>query len=325
MIVRPGQLALLTFALLVALGRGALGEEAATPPSLRLVLRSEGPGILEAQSLRGMLEAELGRRVFLDGDAAPAADGGTLTITTHAAGNELTVSYLPPAGEPVTRTVSAPQAREEVAPLAVLLAGNLARDQTTELLDVPARRPERIAEGAATATAVEAHAGTPPDAGLSARLVALGKRAHPLVWAESLSVLNVGAELAGRTFYAQLGAAYHPDDGYGRALVGPTAAVGARFPLRKLPFSVESDIGFIYFRGLGSADVAPPASYVSSGAPDAVVYTATRLISRLRVALVYNVRPRLDLFAGAALALTTHFYEVPSNDFGPELFGGIRL
>ena len=322
MIVRPGQLALLTFALLIAPGRGALGEEAATP--LRLVLLSEGPGALEPQSLRGMLEGELGRRVFLDGDSATVADG-TLTITYRAAGNELTVSYLPPAGEPVTRTVSAPEARQEVAPLAVLLAGNLARDQTTELLDVPARRPNRIAEGAAPTTAVEAHAGALPEAGLSARLIALGRRVHPLVWAESLSVLNVGAELAGRTFYAQLGASYHPDDGHGRALVGPTAAVGARFPLRRLPLSAESDVGFIYFRGLGSADVAPPASYLSSGVPDAAVYTATRLITRLRVALVYNVRPRLDLFAGAALALTTHFYEVPSNDFGPELFGGIRL
>ncbi|HEY6478374.1 MAG TPA: hypothetical protein VI456_17475 [Polyangia bacterium] len=310
MTARPGHLALLTFAMLLVLGRGVLGAEPA--PALHLILRSEAPDVLEPQSLRAMLETELGRPVILNGDAAAAADGATLTIIYRAAGNELTVSYLAATGEPVTRTVSAPEAHGGVAPLAVLLAGNLARDQTTELLDVRTSRPERIASGATLPT-VEVRAGASPDVDLSARLVGLGKRAHPLAWSESLSLLNVGAEISGRVFYAQLGASFHPEEG--RALVGPVVAVGARLPLGNLPFAGEGDIGFIYFRGVGSPEVPP----------DTVVYTATRLISRLRVALVYAARPRLDLFAGAALALTTHFYAAPSNDFGPELFGGIRL
>ena len=311
MIARPGQLALLTFALLFALGRGALGAESAPP--LRLVLQSDGPGILDAQTVRAMVEAELGRPTFLDRQAATAGDGPTLTIVYRSAGNELTVSYLVPPGEPVIRTVSAPATGAEVAPLAVLLAGNVARDQTTELLDVPASRPEPTAD---LAPPVEVSTGTSSHGDLSARLLWLAKRTRPLVWTETLSLLNLGAEVGWRSFYAQLGASYHPDDGYGRALVGPAVAVGARRPLPNLPLAGEADLAFIYFRGIGAPDAPSPYT---------VVYTATRLVSRLRVALVYTARPRLDVFAGAALSLTTHFYEVPSNDFGPELFGGIRL
>jgi hypothetical protein len=324
MIVRPAHLALLTFASLFALERAAFATEGAPAPPLRLVLGGDGPRLFEAESLRAMLEAELGRSIVMEGEAATAAGGATLTIL-YRAGDELTVSYHPSAGDPVTRTVSAPATREEVAALAVLLGGNVARDQTTELLDAPAQGPERTAVAAAPPTA-EVRTGPPPDVAVSARLFDLGRRAHPLLWSESLSLLNVGAELAGRTFYVQLGASFHPNDGHGRELVGPAAAVGARFPLRNLPLSGESDIAIIYFRGLGSPDVAPPGPYVGPPAgSDVPVYTATRLISRLRIALVYAPRPRLELFAGGALAVTTHFYTVPTKEIGPEVYGGIRL
>jgi hypothetical protein len=52
MILRPGHLAILTFATLLGLGWGALGAKVAPAPPLHLVLRAEAPDVLEAQSLR---------------------------------------------------------------------------------------------------------------------------------------------------------------------------------------------------------------------------------------------------------------------------------
>src|SRR5262249_29177860 len=113
-------------------------QSAAAPP-FRLVVEatapsSEAPAALDPGKLRSDLERELGRPVVLG--AEPAPDAGVVTIAYRAAANELTVIFVAPGREPLTRTAS-PPAGEDVAALAVLLAGNLMRDQASELLGPP--------------------------------------------------------------------------------------------------------------------------------------------------------------------------------------------
>lgn len=292
-----------------AQGETATSLAAVSARPLRLLLPNDDPRILEPESLRDQLKTELQRPVLLEEDSGATPDTAVLTISYNAAGNELTVSYSPREGDPVTRTVSPPGAPKEVEPLAVLLAGNVVRDQASELLAPPPSPP------IATPTRQVVPA-SPSGADVSSRLFDLTKnvRTDPEVWAANLSLLNVALHLSGRTAYALIGGSFHAENG--RHLLGPVLALGAHLPLPFRRLACESDIGVTYFRAVDSADDVPP------GTP---VYTATRLISRLRAAAVYSLSPHLALFGGATLALTTHFYGVMSNDFGPELFGGVRL
>src|ERR1022692_763418 len=100
-----------------AQGETATSLAAVSARSLRLLLPNDDPRILEPESLRDQLKTELQRPVLLEEDSGATPDAAVLTISYNAAGNELTVSYSPREGDPVTRTVSPPGALKEVEPL----------------------------------------------------------------------------------------------------------------------------------------------------------------------------------------------------------------
>jgi hypothetical protein len=300
-------------AILMALARAAAAGEAAPGPEapppavpLRLVVSGDMPRILERGALRERLATELHAPVVLDADLGPAPDSGVIRIAYDAAGASLSVAYAPAAGPVVTRTIAAPDRSGEVADLAVLLAGNVARDQAAELLAETRPAPTFAAESAWEPPAAPG----PADATLLRRLFrgaapALG-HLEIEAWTSNLSLVNVGARLSGRHLYALASLSAHLESW--RALGGPGLALGATHACLRLECGV--DVGTAYLIG-------------GSGPPNG--YTMDRLITRARAHLAVSPGPRVTLFAGAGYALTTHLYHAPVNDSQLELFAGVRL
>jgi hypothetical protein len=286
---------------------------------------------LTPDRLRADLEAELGRPVLLGHDVTPDAD--VLTIIYRVASKELTVGYVPETGATVVRTLSVAGTVDEITALAVLLAGNVARDQAGELLGPP-RRPDAIARAApapAERPVAPAPASTAPDVvplpgpTSSASLVLEEPeptsllhevRIRAVVWAGNLSLMNIGVSVSDRYAYALLSASGHVERG--RSMAGPGLAVGARIPMRSV--WLQSDFGTTYLYGLDAIFPPPPAPLDSAG-----YYTNDRLVTRVRSALVFSPFQHLELFAGFAYALTTHLTGVVYNQWGSEIFGGIQL
>ena len=311
---------------------------APAPPAptraVRLVLwlsPADGAGPLAPERLRAGLAAELQRPIVADGAAAT----DLLTITWVAAWHELTVSYQPEGGAPVARTVTAPEGEADVAALALVLAGNVARDQTSELL--APRRPRRAAAvpvaappvsplpSSEVAPPLERADVAPPTTGADASIVrTTGADADSsglrdlldrlrfqfVAWSASRSLFNVALRASDQLTYAQLGFSAH--DEAGRSMIGPGLTVGTRIPLGR--FACESDAGVTYLHGTDEL----PGQTVGG-------YTNNRLITRVRSALVFHPGRDVGLFAGIGYALTTHFYHSPDSEWGPELFGGVQL
>jgi len=304
---------------------------------IRLVLPPTPPAAgptFAPDRLRAELEAELGRPVRLGGPASLDADD--LRVAFRAAGKELTVDYVPRSGTSVTRTVSVAETASDVTALAVLLAGNLARDQAAELLG-PSPAPAADAEAAPVSAPADVKrvAAVPAERPPAARPVASttaastltlesltpaglldGIRVRAVVWAGTLSLMNVALRLSDQYAYGMLSASAHQKDG--RRMFGPGLAFGARIPLR--PVWCESDVGITYLQDL---DKVIPASQAAYDAPSN--YTNNRLITRVRSALVFSPFQDINLFAGVAFALTTHLTGDITNEWGPEVFAGFQL
>ena len=269
------------------------------------------PRILERSLLRERLAAELRAPVVLDADLRSAPDSGVIRIAYDAASGALSVAYAPADGPLVTRTVTVADRSGEAGELAVLLAGNLARDQAAELLADARPAPRFAAESAWEPTPTPTPAPTPPDSTLLRRWF---RAAGPVLgrldteaWTSNLSLINVGARLSGRHLYALVNLSGHLESG--RPLVGPGLSLGAGRACLRLACGV--DVGTTYLYG--------------GDGPEG--YTLNRLISRARahVELPRWPRPELTLFAGAGYALTTHLHHVPDNESQLELFAGVRL
>jgi hypothetical protein len=302
-------------------------EPAARPIRLVVAPAAAGEPVLAADPLAAALSAELGRPVAQGGDGGHVDDGADcLTIAYAPARGELTVDFRPGGGAAVVRTVRAQGTPDAVARLAVLLAGNVARDQAGELLGPPAgtarpSRPSPLTAGAVEGGSVPAiRAEAPslfPDLGLGdvwARL-----RVRPVVWVAQATLVNVAVSLSDGAGYALVGAAAHVENG--RSMAGGGLALGARIPL-PVELSLESDLGATFLYNL---DRILPGPSEDANDPTTWGYTTTRLVTRVRSALVYSGFAHVSVFLGGALALTTHFYGAVDNDWGPDLFGGVRL
>jgi hypothetical protein len=262
------------------------------------------PRVVEGRALRARLAAELRTPVELDADLGSRADGGVVLIAYDALTGSLSVTYASAEGPPLTRIIAAPARAGETAELAVLLTGNLARDQAGELLvetgAAPAPAAANVSEppgGASPSDPTVLRSG-PPNAAPALL--------HAEAWSSNLTLANVGARLSGRHLYALAHLSWHEESWW--PLVGAGLALGATHTCLRLECGV--DLGTTYLVG-------------GDGPPDG--YTLDRLISRLRAHVAYSLRPRLTLFAGADYALTTHLYHVPVNETGLELFAGVRL
>jgi hypothetical protein len=294
----------------------------APPPAIRLVL-SPAPGAragpLAPERLRAELAAELQRPIAVGEDANGSSGADVLTITWDPDRHTLTVGYQPAAGAPVTRTVEVAGSDAEVAALALLLAGNVARDQTAELLGPPRRR--------AAAPAPEPAPLAPPLPDRDVALVTIARgnvatddaapapllnrlRIQSVAWTATRSLFNAAVRASDRLTYAQLGLSAHREAG--RAMVGPGLTVGVRIPLGRI--ACDSDIGVTYLNGVDELPTQTPSGY-----------TNNRIVTRGRSALVFSPGFGIELFAGFGYTLTTHLYGAPANELGPELFGGVQL
>jgi len=297
----------------------ARAESGAGGAPFRLVVEAASPearSTLDPGKLRSALEREIGRPVVLGAEPAPEAE--VVTIAYRAVTNELSVVFVAPGREALARTISPPPG-EDVAALAVLLAGNLMRDQASELLGPP---PSPVVVPLANGPPPQ------PDATVAAEPGAEGEaeadagwlaKVHPSsdIWTGTLSLLNIGLRLAGETGYVLVSASGHKENG--RKMAGGGLAFGARLPYRQ--FACELDVGATYIRGLDSLFPPPQQGPNSS----VVYYTNSRLISRVRATIVFHAHPLFAVFVGSAYAVTTHFYGVIDNDYGPELFAGVRI
>jgi hypothetical protein len=299
--------------------------------AIRLVISPPPSGIaapLDAARLRADLEAELGRPVRIAEVASPDTD--VLSIIYRAAQRELTVGYVPQSGATVVRTLVAPGTSDEVTALAVLLAGNVARDQARELLGPPARAAgsDEIPPGAdrprarsismpAALPAVDAPQRSPTTVAVRDESPGVpgALRFRSVVWTGNLTLMNVGLSVSDRSTYALLSASGHVE--HQRSMAGPGLAVGARVAVGSL--WIQSDVGATYLHGL-DAIIPPPPPPDHGG-----YYTNDRLVTRVRSAAVFSPFKDIELFAGLAYALTTHFTGVVHNENGPEVFGGVQL
>ncbi len=279
--------------------------QAAPSSPLRLLVLGDLRRIVEPGALCERLAKELRAPVVLDANLGSAADAGAIRMAYDAGNGSLSVAYAPAAGPLVTRTVAAPARSGEAAELAVLLAGNLARNQAAELLGETLPSPAFAAE-----STWEPPAAPPTDATLLSRWFHFASPALARIdteaWTSNLTLMNVGVRLAGRHLYALASLSAHVENG------GPLAGAGLALGAARACFQLECGVN------LGT-------TYLVGGSGPPSGYTMDRLISRVRAHIAFPPRPRLTLFAGGGYALTTHLYHVPINDSQLELFAGVRL
>ena len=288
-------------------------------PAIRLVLSpapAASAGPLAPERLRANLATELQRPIAVGDDANGSSGADVLTIAWDPDRHALTVGYQPAVGARVTRTVEVAGGDAEVAALALLLAGNVARDQAAELLGPPRRpapepaplAPQPPDRDVALATIARRNVVT-DDAEAGPPLKRL--RIRSVAWTATRSLFNVALRVSDRLTYAQLGFSAHREAG--RAMIGPGLTVGVRIPLGRI--ACDSDIGVTYLNGV---DELPTQTHSGD--------TNNRIVTRGRSALVFSPGFGIELFAGFGYTLTTHFYGAPAtNKWGPELFGGVQL
>jgi hypothetical protein len=96
-----------------------------------VTLRIEAP--LDPSALRDAIAHELGQPVTLD----PGGPGGTVGV--HQDGTQMKVTFDGADGRHAERSLDVPNDPRDIEHEIVLLVGNLARDQTAGLLDLPPR------------------------------------------------------------------------------------------------------------------------------------------------------------------------------------------
>jgi hypothetical protein len=110
-----------------------------------VVVEVSPPGALDAYRLRGAIGVELGVDAVGPDDPRAATARGSLRIVVDAESHHLTVSYKKKT-EPETRTVDLPADAEAAQKAAVVLAGNLGRDEASELAAQLRKQPTTTPE-----------------------------------------------------------------------------------------------------------------------------------------------------------------------------------
>ena len=121
--------------LAAALGWAVLASSTARAgdaPRDAIVVAVSPDATIDASRLRGAIGVELGVDAVAPDDARAAGARGTLRVDTGADGRHLRLSYQP-RSEPVQRTVDLPGDPEATQRTIVALAGNLARNEGSEL------------------------------------------------------------------------------------------------------------------------------------------------------------------------------------------------
>jgi hypothetical protein len=120
--------------LVVASGVASRVASAQAPPPQRVVVVDvpAGEPSIDAAKLRADVASELGVRAVASDDPAAAEASGVVRVSVDHTGHALVVEYRGQT-EPITRSVELPATPEATERAAVLLAGNLARDEAGEL------------------------------------------------------------------------------------------------------------------------------------------------------------------------------------------------
>ena len=120
---------------------GVAGVAGAQPAGLPAVITVGGSG-LDAAAIEGAVEHELGVPLVIEPSAVERLE---ITMT----GRRANVTYYAPGREPVTRSVDLPRDPQRALETIAFLAGNLARDEASELLrqlspTVPGSEPDEV-------------------------------------------------------------------------------------------------------------------------------------------------------------------------------------
>jgi hypothetical protein len=129
--------------------RNALAQTTPAPAAAESALAAEidvGSSGLDAEQVRAAIARELGVDVRLS--TGPAESNLRVRLGN---GRRATVRFQPPGGRPLERTVELPADPEPAYETVALLAGNLARDEASELLEQLRRKAAPEAEAASEA------------------------------------------------------------------------------------------------------------------------------------------------------------------------------
>lgn len=126
---------------------------AESPAAVReVVVVAAGAGAVDGVRLRKAIGDELGVDAVAPGDPRAPLARGTIEISTDEAARSLVVSYREKNGTPIVRRIDRPGDDDATLRAAVLLAGNLARDEASELAEMLRKKapaPEVVAASAA--------------------------------------------------------------------------------------------------------------------------------------------------------------------------------
>ena len=107
---------------------------------------------IDAARLRRAIGDELGTDAVAPGDARASAARGTIAVSVDRAAGALVVSYREKAA-PIVRRIDLPPDKEATIRAAVMLAGNLARDEASELAEMLRKKVAASEEKAVSAPA----------------------------------------------------------------------------------------------------------------------------------------------------------------------------
>jgi hypothetical protein len=216
--------------------------QAAPPRPLVVVAVAPDATELDVPALQAAIGRELDAETVGPDDARAAGARARLDVSIDRTARQLVVSFTG-GPEPLTRHVDLPREREAIARAAVLLAGNLARDEAGELT---ALLRASAAAGATTKAAPAAAAedgGDPEERASEERLrrtlsgYAAGDRGHRMIG--SLSLVGASVAALGSGFLLQRGG----NEDFGEAIVEvavPLAAVGIYWLAVPSPFEKMS-------------------------------------------------------------------------------------
>lgn len=245
-------LSLLSASALVPARARAAEPDAPAPSGYSLAVESDEPGDVSFSVLAPQLESELASKVTTAETPARVA----IVVRYRSADHLLTVRATHAGGRVVERSVTTTGDAEAIRKEAVLLAGNVARDEARELLDAlaarqPKKESETVSEGPPAATAPVMPAGPPPD-GKAAAVLAL---VYPI--ATNARKPHVRTGLALSFFYGHVGTVTALDLGFGivhasRAVDGMQlglAATVSEGPVRGTQNAVITNIGLAPIHG----------------------------------------------------------------------------
>jgi len=133
-----------------------------TAAPIAVVLHGESAE-LSLEALEQALAEELAVPAVPAGSQQGESARGVLTVTYRPLSKELVVSYTDAARGTVTRVVPAPELAKDVPGVAALVAGNLVRDQASDLLIAPIAPIAPIAQTPGPAPPVSPSEAPPPD------------------------------------------------------------------------------------------------------------------------------------------------------------------